>query len=212
MPRLRETGLTLNILSVYFQATPAEMRAGNTWYRTSLGLIRRIAQDQAGRRNGLHAAFKGRKLTDTALAGAIAALSPNKTWSHNLKLLGQLLRTNKAATYGPQVDKARRCLMGEPPMQVLRGPKERAFFECFVDHKSDAVVVDGHTYSLWMGAFVSTNKAKVTPRLGRLAAEDFRQVAETLGLRPSQVQATCWLAWRRLNESPGHKQDKKAGL
>jgi hypothetical protein len=203
--RKRMTGHVMNILRVLHKATAEEIVAGLTWYRDSLGHVASLVED-AQRRGEIP---RGRRITRRALAGMIAALSPNKTWTINAGLVLQVLRHRDAKQYKAQVAKAVAILDGADPLDVLNGPKERAFFECLADSDcTDAVTIDGHAFSVWIGRLVYTSRARVGRRLYRLAHADYVKAARQVGLRPNQLQAITWLAHRRIHNSRGHAQDK----
>jgi hypothetical protein len=202
----RPTGQVLNILRVYHQATVEEMQGGMRWYRDMIDLAEK-------RVKAVNRKYKcGYKLDRDMIAGILAALSPQKAWATNIKLSEQVVRGDRVGTFSKQVIKARRILAGEKPLDVLRGLKETAFYRCFVDCETEAVTVDGHAYTIWMGTYESTNKVTVPPRIYRLASIDYRKAAELEGVRPHQMQAVTWLTWRRLNGSRGHTIDKNNGL
>lgn len=208
MSKLTPSGNVMNILRVFHQANTQEMQEGLLWYKAQLDIVVARVEDIFRRRR--HKAGTPRPTRDM-VAGITAALSPNKVWTHNIRLVEQLVRTGDAGTYKRQVAKALRILAGESPLSVLCGPKELAFYKCFVDGgKGEAVTVDGHAYSVWRGLYISTSKARVTARGYRLAADDYREVALMVGLSPAQVQAITWLTHRRVHMSKGHVVDMRA--
>lgn len=204
--KLRDIGLVLNIIATFQSATADELRAGLSWYATMGDLvIRRMRLANRSHKCGY-------KLTRSVCLGIVAALSPNKSWVVNLDMCERLIISRRAGTYATQVAKALAILDGEDPLDALRGPKERSFYRCFMcPAASDDVTVDGHTLNIWLGEYMSTEKTKVSPRQYRLCKHDFQVAAEMLGVLPSQLQATCWIVWRRLNKSTGHTQDKNRG-
>jgi hypothetical protein len=197
-------GQVLNIIRTLQQATAAEVFAGLTWYRDSLDYVAALVKD--AQRQG---EIPSGRICRRALAGMLAALSPNKTWTINVGLVLQVLRHRDAKQYKGQVAKALAILDGADPLDVLRGPKERAFFECLADSDgTDAVTIDGHAFSVWIGRLVYTSRARVGRRLYRLAQGDYQKAARQVGLKPHQLQAITWLAHRRIHNSRGHAQDK----
>jgi len=185
------------ILMIYHAATEQEKREGLTWYWDANRFALNLAK-----RHGV---------THRQTCGIIAALSPQITWENNLKLAEQFLRT-KGRTASLQskanIRKARRILKGENPAEVLRGSsphrgqKTRNFFHCILEPNASApVCLDRHAWALVNGERWSTEKQRQTlERVGVYAAtaETFRQVAQTLELIPSQLQAITWVAWRSI--------------
>jgi hypothetical protein len=203
---MRPIGHQNNILRTYYQATSEEIQAGLTWYKSMGELALRMMRDANQNRKRPY------RLTKTICYGIISALSPQKSWVRNLHMAAEFIETGKVGQFSAQVDKAREILAGANPEQILKGRKELSFYHCFMNPNTSAVTIDGHALNIWLGLYVSVDKTKVTERLYRLAAEDYRAVASTLGIAPYQLQAITWLAWRRLNRSTGHTQDKRNGL
>ena len=200
----RIKGQVLNIIRTLQQATVAEVFAGLTWYRDSLDYVVSLVRDAQARGE-----IPRSRISRRALAGILAALSPNKTWTINVGLVLQVLQNRAAKQYTQQVNKALAILDGAEPRDVLKGPKERAFFECFADPEgTDAVTIDGHSFSVWIGRLVYTSRARVGRRLYRLAQADYQKAARQVGLRPHQLQAITWLTHRRIHGSRGYAQDK----
>jgi hypothetical protein len=81
----------------------------------------------------------------------------------------------------------------------------------------EAVCVDGHAYSIWLGERVSTSDTpKITPKLYQRIADDYVQatvkINEIMGTRykPSTVQAITWVVHRNLHQGQRKKRSKKA--
>jgi len=195
----------MNILRTFHLATAEEMTSGLTWYRDGLETAARLVADARKRGEVVHK----RAITRNALAGILAALSPQKSWSRNLGLLLDLLAGRPVGQFATQVAKARAILGGRAPLDVLVGPKERAFYLGFTDPNTEAVTIDGHAYSVWQGQRIMTTRVKITAALFRLAAADYATAADQVGLRPHQIQAITWLTHRRIHNSTGHVQDQK---
>ena len=148
-------------------------------------------------------------------AAVFAALSPNNGYLGNLRDTDRLLQAvaaggswPKVSTYGTNRSKAARIALGEPPLMVLSGRKVRSFFvniTCPWDEHT--VTVDGHMHNAWHGERKPLTarrpraaRVKMTPLIYDEIAADVRQLAREAGLPPWAVQATIWLAWRRLNK------------
>jgi hypothetical protein len=193
-----------NILRTYHRAEADEIIAGLTWYADAIEHALRLLRRGRRQREIAGRPPVGRR----AMAGILAALSPQKTWAQNLRLMLRLLRGQPGGQYRGQVAKALAILNGADPLAVLKGPKERAFFACLADDATDAVTVDGHAYSVWAGQRVLTTQLQIGARAHRLVAADYRRAAALCGLRPHQLQAITWLAHRRLVRSNGHAHDR----
>jgi hypothetical protein len=191
-----------NILAVFFKATDLETINGANWYSAA----NRAAQIMATRYN----------VTLETAVGIIAALSPNNAWERNLADADSMLRAYsiggsdaaysiKVSTYPANKVKALAILSGVDCLQVLRGLKVRAFYDCIVG--GDSVCVDGHAYSIWTGGYIPTTKTpKLTPKLYEGISADYRLAAATINsilqaeYSAAQIQAITWLAWRRITK------------
>jgi hypothetical protein len=188
-----------SILAVFFQASVAEVLEGLHWYTRASDVAQAIADNCLdGRYN--------------AAAGIIAALSPNNRWERNVKDAEKLAKVFtsggnldeiKVGSYGANKVKAISILNGNDPLDILGGNKVRAFYRCIIGE--DAVCVDGHAYSVWLGERVSTSSTpKIGDKLYNQIAEDYRIAAKQIFnikgefYTPAQVQAITWITWRNL--------------
>lgn len=186
-----------NILAVFFTAGPLEIQQGKEWYfHASL-----IAKGMVTPEVNFH-----------AVAGVIAALSPNNRWERNIRdaealikaySFGEELDTIKVSTFGRNKQKALQILRGESPLDVLGGRKVRSFYQCIIG--GEDVCIDGHAYSVWLGQRISTSSTpKISDKLYDKIAEDYRtatkQINQITGqdYRPSDVQAITWVVYRKL--------------
>lgn len=191
-----------SILAVFFAASEAEKHEGCSWYGRANIVANRLATayDVNG---GL-----------VTVAGVIAALSPNNRWERNVAdaerlikayCLGEEIDAIKVCTFNKNKDKALAILNGVTPLDVLGGNKVRAFYECIAYPASDAVCVDGHAYSIWLGERVPTTKTpSISDKLYLRIADDYRLAAKQINeitkefYSASQVQAITWVTWRNL--------------
>lgn len=180
----------LNILRVYHQATADEIDYGLRWYA--------IAQEEA---------VELMPDSPSVAAGIIAALSPGLRWEFNILAADRIIAGEPLDGLGVRwsrnVMKAKRILAGEAPDTVLRGNKVRAFYDCIVNHESTSVCIDSHAYSIWYGKRFTTEEVPHLDRRNRYQniVRDYHIVANEVGVRPMQLQAICWVVWRRLHES-----------
>lgn len=188
-----------NILAVFFRSNAVELNEGLCWYQQAAAIARRLGNQYL---NG-----------DTYLAAAvIAALSPNNRWSRNVADAEALIKVFaaggscdavKVSTFGKNKGKAIAILKGALPLDILGGLKVRAFYQCILGH--DAVCVDGHAYSIWLGHRVTTSATpKISEKLYEKISQDYRVAAQQINLitgenySPAQVQAVTWVVWRNL--------------
>jgi hypothetical protein len=185
-------------------ASAAELQEGKRWYADANLICCRIAAD-----------------TNTPIptvAAVMAALSPQNPWERNCSDAEALIRLYKAdgkdaaesykvGTFGINKRKAIACLQEvsrDGHLKILNGLKVQAFYLSILGD-TDAVCVDGHAYSIWLGERVSTTDTpKITPKLYETIADDYRKCAakirEITGeyLYPAQIQAITWVVHRNL--------------
>jgi hypothetical protein len=209
-------GSAENIRNVLDAATPEQRAIGVQWYDVFRADIIRTAQ-RAGMtvRSDRNPAANPSKAI-RMLCGIAAAFSIQRSPNVNLCHLFDFVRCHMLATqphhrdnyHSPIQDaKARAMANGADPIDVLTGPKERAFYLNIIGDP-DHVTIDGHAYSIWLGERITTDKIKV-PKSGhanRLACEeDYRSVAAEYNLNPAQVQAITWVVWRDQHQTQSDK-------
>jgi hypothetical protein len=190
-----------NILGVYQLASVADRKIGGQWYPDALAICNTIATKYG--------------VNVYTVAGVMAALSPRNRWERNIQNCENLV---KAYTAGGQIDaeNIKVCTFGsgkkkavkllaenvterEAVATILNGPKLREFFGCIVGD-SDVVCIDGHAYSVWFGDRITlTNVPSLGKKLRASITADYIQAAQTVGIKPSEMQATTWCAWRRIH-------------
>ncbi len=173
-----------NILSVFYEATPSLIAAGNAWYEEGQELSVLVTN-----------------LVPTQACGIVAALSPQTSWAQNLTNAKTLVETRKAPTFGGSVAKALRILDGESPLEVLGGNKVRSFYRNLVDYLEHSyVTVDRHAINIALGGFVEgSGKAIEADRRYQKVATAYMVAAGSEGLIANQMQAITWLAWRTVH-------------
>jgi hypothetical protein len=187
-------GITIsveNILRVYRAASTDDVVSGVGWYRDA----RNVAQDFATA-NGLNV---------TQAIGVVAALSPRTPWGTNVMLAERCIRERGIhfGTLGENMRAANRIVNGENPLDVLNGPKVRAFYATILDpSENEAVVIDTHAMSVAAGRTLTATERKIISRVGiyEIFASLYREAAEILGVLPNHVQSVTWLAWRSMSK------------
>lgn len=133
-------------------------------------------------------------------AGIIAALSPMTSWPENIKKATMLVETG--TTYGlpANVEKAKRILAGENPLDVLGGLKVRAFYlNILGENSAETVTIDRHAIDVAHGRVMSDDER--APWFGKRKNAELVQaylnVANSLEMTGAQLQAIVWVYWRR---------------
>lgn len=192
------TQYTRNILRVFKQATPQEVKHGKTWYKRAL----KECQDMAD----YH------QLPVRVVAGVVAALSPTNKWERNLIdahnmckvfVKGGYVEDCKPCTYKKMRDKAWLILTSMPDSIeevsiILNGAKITDFFQCIMG--KDVCVIDGHAWGI-------ANKDRRTmqdvPSIGKKLRQDlqtcYSRAGKKHGMTAYEMQAATWVAWKRIH-------------
>jgi len=179
-----------NIISVYRAARPEQIAAGLAWYPEAHDLAVLLAGGDLA---------KG--------AGVIAALSPQTSWSQNVKLATRAFTDGKASGQtGANVSKANRIMAGESPEDVLgwndpkakSGHKVRNFFRNIVNPVGPECTIDRHAHDIAVGRQTDNMTRGQLGRVGvyDLFADCYREAARRLGVPVAVLQAVTWVVWR----------------
>lgn len=162
--------LERRMLRHYSAADPNN--GGRSWYRESRSAARRIAREH--------------HVTLSTAAGVIAAYSPRQQWKTNVRMAEEACRTG-SATAGLPLSKAhaQRILDGERPLDVLNGPKVRAFYRAIMGDESAAVV------DVWMLRAMGLDPTLGTKDYDHLATA-VERAASKAGLTTATFQAIVW--------------------
>jgi hypothetical protein len=204
--RVKHRANTRNITGILSLATEADIFEGKEWYARAhrFGVQLIAAYD----------------ITMGQAVGVIAALSPNNRWERNCADADRLINAylsdhdlslTKVCTYNTNKQKAIKILdlnmeSAEPEAieSILKGRKVTAFFRSIMGDPN-AVCVDGHAYSVFIGQRIPTSK---TPNIGKGLYETIQRAYCLVAdrsfdicghkLTPTQVQAVTWVTYRRL--------------
>ena len=193
----RNGAMTRRILNVYRSADAQQIAAGMIWYET--------AHNEALK---LSAEFS---LSIEQTAGIIAALSPQVSWGFNLEWARAICERDRTQ-YGLSLSQGRAEMIRYnpdiPPLDILGGPKVRAFYACIESAgMTDTVCVDRHACDIATGLRGSFNS--LTDRRIRIIQAAYvsaaRRLAITGGpvLSAAQLQAITWITWRARYWSAG---------
>lgn len=187
-----------NILRVFDQVTPDELQHGKTWYTNALQECQSMADCH--------------QLPLHIVVGVVAALSPTNKWGRNLVdahymcktfVDGGYLEECTPCTYKTMRDKAWSILQSMPhdandTAFILRGPKITDFFLCIMG--ADVCVIDGHA---WCIANNDRRTMQEVPSIGKKLRLElqaaYSKAGKKHGLTAYQMQASTWVAWRRIH-------------
>lgn len=144
-----------------------------------------------------------------SVIGAFCALSPNNDYMGNLRSLVSVahgyinnvpVEDITVSTYNACKLRAWQCLSGVDFLSFTRGPKTRSFYKNITSPTdNNSVTIDGHMFSVWSGTRFRMKEVAHFKFRYEDIAKDFRTVARQIGILPSQLQAICWFAWKRMN-------------
>jgi hypothetical protein len=204
--RVKHRANTRNITGILSLSTEADIFEGKEWYARAhrFGVQLIAAYD----------------ITMGQAIGVIAALSPNNKWERNCQDADKLINAylsdhdlslTKVCTYNTNKQKAidilsldTESLDSEAIVSILNGRKVTAFYRSIMGDPN-AVCVDGHAYSVFIGQRIPTTK---TPSISASLYETIQRAYclvadrsfEICGhkLTPTQVQAVTWVTYRRM--------------
>jgi len=171
------------IVNTYNRATPADREAGRDWYGDGEAIIADLS-DRSG-------------LSREHVAAVVSHLSPRTSWSRNVYGATMLVTTGTAPTcIGANVDRARRSLESDTPLDTFGGPKTRRFARNLLGDRT-FVTVDVWAARVAFGNSVP-DPEKALSRKGVYDAVEhaYRLAAARLGVDPVTVQATTWIVAR----------------
>lgn len=179
---MRPTPSVARILATYDATTEAQRVLGRDWYARAMGAAMAIAAQHP--RTGPDS---------RAVAGIIAALSPRARWSTNLEWARAVARAAAQRKACPAVSTrsnramAWRIAKGADPLNVLMGPKVRAFYRAICG-ESDAVCVD-----IWAIRVACGEDFAPTRKQSAEIAAAYVVAAEARGIPPREIQAVTWV-------------------
>lgn len=185
-----QTAYVDNILSVFDHATPSEYRHGMVWYNRANAIAWRLDH-----------------LNYRRAAGVLAALSPLLSWNKNVEY-AELVYAGETNIPCLKKNAAKAILIknGWNVLDHLSGPKVVSFYHNIVDPYSDDpahVTIDKHAFDIAIGDMDNPykNGKAVTAALYPVMRNAYVTAAHERGIRPLQMQAVTWEAWR--NEKNG---------
>lgn len=123
-------------------------------------------------------------------AGVLAALSPRTRWTKTIEYarvaigLGERPRGCLGVCWA----KAHQIALGQDPLSVLRGPKERAFYDNILKANGSELV----TVDVWMLRMLEHGPEVKSPAHYSKVARPILRASWKLGLPPTVVQAGLW--------------------
>lgn len=162
------------------EASPDDWQCGLDWYAGAYALACRLWDSTP------QGASVG--------AGIIAALSPRCQWVENIRRAIMVTQGRITGLKHPAA-KAQRIWQGQPPDQVLRGPKERAFYLAIL---SQGLGLTPAVIDVWAARAAGLRQPRNLAEYEKLS-QLYAEVARRGNPRHTvhQVQAVIWVTYRR---------------
>lgn len=183
---------TRNITATYRAALVFERVEGKAWYATAREVA--VALDPKD---------------PVRAAAIIAVLSPRLPWDRNVKAAAEVYQGIQPAVLAGNARKAFALLECDASEfdEYVKGPKVRAFWHAIVNPSDPrSIVVDRHALDVAAGTVLDDDtRGKLLGRKGayddvcRLYVRAAGILSKEFGpVSPVEVQATTWVAWRRM--------------
>lgn len=190
-----------NILKLYRKANADDIAAGLEWYDRAKRAALVMSQKY--------------DLPVTTIVGVMAALSPNNRWERNVRDAEHMVHcyTNNntkdeaftgVCTYTNNKQKAWDMLLEQMEthdviLAKLNGQKTRSFYSNIIG--LDEVTIDGHAYNIARNQRINLtdDKTNIGKRLYRELQAAYIRAAEIAGVKPHEMQAITWTAWKRIH-------------
>jgi hypothetical protein len=192
-----------NILAVLKKATKEEIDYWSNWYQYAHQHVTELAGKY--------------DIPDPVAAAVCAVLSPNLSWKWNLISATRVMDTwmakggatgykawDKFPAYKNNVNKAMKIL-ATGDVSYVTGPKVSVFYSSLLNPEQleRDLVLDGHAINVWRGIKVGLKNMKGPNKEERAAIiQDYRKVADVVGLTPQGVQAVTWFIWKAVKNPP----------
>ena len=164
--------------------------------------------------------YKRQGISPYHAAGVISALSPRNKWEDNVRNAEALAKVYASGgtvtdltnvpcrTTHRNKDQAIAILTTPTvsPDKLLTGVKRQEFYTCIMHPEDNDVCIDGHAYSVWLGAYLPASKA---PAIGKKLRARIKQdyhdacvfINEELGesYKTADIQAITWVTHKRIH-------------
>ena len=176
--------LTRRATAEYRTASANQINEGHAWYPNAHSIARDMAVEHM--------------VTIEVAAGVLAALSPRTGWGKNVMYAERMLSSAGTLDRGMlsrSLAHGRAIYDGTPALDVLQGPKTRAFYSAILSSgESPDPVIDIHAWAMLVGDRSSKGPRGITEY--RAAAKCMLRAASILDVGCHEVQAVTWLTWR----------------
>lgn len=182
-----------NILKIYERATDSEVEAGLTWFDEARSFCESLAVKYS--------------LSIEKVAAVTSILSPSVRWEYNQRDAANLIEgwsngdteNITVMTYGFNKNKAVNLLNSDTcEFKVSKGIfKTLCFFDNIINPNSERVTIDRHAVQVYLGAVKPKNRTIVGKRYLTIE-KSYVKTAKALDIKPYQLQAITWVAYKRI--------------
>jgi len=178
-----------NLTNIGNSLTTYEVIAGMGWYTGAENLARRLARKYG--------------VTKHQAAGVIAAMSPNQSWSNNIRMAEMALAGNPRG-FSHAVARVKRILAGGSIISTFPEPdgpshKIREFYRAIAGNPN-AVVIDRWALRAATGKRWADIHDLQRVGVYAMVASCYREVAELFEMAPRDFQAAVWIHERGSSE------------
>jgi hypothetical protein len=192
-----------NVLKAYLEATDLQLLNGRLWYSIALEVCQMLAKRYC--------------IDLLTVACVMAVLSPAASWESNIKFCGKLLSDNNNecvkvedgayTVYKTNAYKALKIIEDDTvrdewynqDLDTMRaGHKTLSFAHNIMGNEYDYVTIDRHAYRVWKCGLdnVEMKIPSLTKNQYKKISNDYKVVADFLGISASTLQAVTWLVMR----------------
>ena len=190
---------TKNIIAIYKLAKPSEIYDGLSWYINANKDCQEIADKF--------------KIPLHIVVGVLSALSPNNKYERNVQnandlidvfMNGNDMDSIKVSTYHTMKQKAWSILQQMPSydetVTILNGKKIVSFFKNIMGDESE-ITIDGHARNIYYNDKIGLTTPNTNIKKSEYAdiQKAYLRASKKLGLKAYELQAICWLVWRRIH-------------
>lgn len=199
---LKKSGVVRRLLHYYSLAMPEDIQHKN-WYLEAHRFCKQLSDDFG--------------VPLFQVVGVCAALSPQKNWQENKKLVFMFLRGSQRGHFKQQILKAQQCMVAQTAEEIFNlltknGMKTSWFYwNILYPDVETGVTIDRHAIGACV--FSPTNIQTIPDGYGVLTvghykffSECYASGAKIQALRPHEFQAIVWSVYRRLKELPTEYQ------
>lgn len=170
------------ILEVWESASDCQKEDGAQWYPLHRQVIIQLSRDYV--------------ITEEHAAAVIAHLSPRVQWAPCLLQSANVLAGRQTSgIMRRSLDNAQRALQSDDPLATLTGPKTSAFAANLLGDL-DAVTVDVWAMRVAFGERDDLDVILKKRGVYDAVSHCYRLAARRVGVYPSTMQATTWVAFR----------------